>query len=157
MSGKNLNILISLLILISLSGCATLTEKQKPGEFRALKKRVSFLEAEIKNKDSEIDNLTNELDRERVKSQDLLKALKERKQGRKEKERILAQAKRKTYYYFVIRIQTALKKAGFSPGLIDGSMGSRTRAAIKNFQKANGLPADGCVDKQTWTLLRKHL
>ena len=27
----------------------------------------------------------------------------------------------------------------------------------KEFQKANNLPADGRVDKQTWTLLRHHL
>jgi len=65
--------------------------------------------------------------------------------------------KKQEYYSFVIEIQTALRNAGFNPGLIDGKMGARTRMVLKEFQKANSLPESGQVDKQTWTLLRKYL
>ena len=38
-------------------------------------------------------------------------------------------------------LQRALKKAGFNPGPIDGVYGPLTRAAVKRFQKAKGLPS----------------
>lgn len=46
-------------------------------------------------------------------------------------------------------IQTALKKAGFSPGTIDGIFGKKTEAAVKAFQRARGLVVDGIVGKKT--------
>ncbi|HVZ30032.1 MAG TPA: lytic murein transglycosylase, partial [Asticcacaulis sp.] len=39
--------------------------------------------------------------------------------------------------------QQALKAAGFDPGAVDGVIGVGTRTAIRNWQKANGEPADG--------------
>ncbi|MCX5697569.1 MAG: peptidoglycan-binding domain-containing protein [Candidatus Omnitrophica bacterium] len=54
-------------------------------------------------------------------------------------------------------IQTALKNAGFYNGLIDGKMGHHTRKAIREFQKANGLKADGVAGKKTKSLLAKYL
>lgn len=45
----------------------------------------------------------------------------------------------------VLEIQQALHAKGFDPGGHDGIMGARTRAAIKAFQRANGLVADGIV------------
>lgn len=39
--------------------------------------------------------------------------------------------------------QQALKAAGFDPGPIDGVIGAGTRKALKEWQKANNLPADG--------------
>ncbi|OIO32617.1 MAG: hypothetical protein AUJ70_05115 [Candidatus Omnitrophica bacterium CG1_02_40_15] len=54
-------------------------------------------------------------------------------------------------------IQTALKKAGFNPGSLDGKMGPRTRQAIKDFQKSKGLVPDGAVGPKTWASLSKYL
>ncbi|MFA4991010.1 MAG: peptidoglycan-binding domain-containing protein [Candidatus Omnitrophota bacterium] len=54
-------------------------------------------------------------------------------------------------------IQTALKNAGFDPGPIDGKMGQKTRQAIKDFQAAKGLVADGVVGPKTWAELGKHM
>ncbi|MCX5714992.1 MAG: peptidoglycan-binding domain-containing protein [Candidatus Omnitrophica bacterium] len=54
-------------------------------------------------------------------------------------------------------IQTALKNAGFYNGPVDGKLGSQTRKAIKDFQKANGLEADGIAGKKTKALLVKYL
>lgn len=42
-----------------------------------------------------------------------------------------------------IKSQTALKAAGFDPGTLDGVIGPATRMAIRNWQRANNLPADG--------------
>lgn len=54
-------------------------------------------------------------------------------------------------------IQTALKNAGYYSGAIDGKAGPKTKKAIEEFQKANGLKADGKVGAKTWNLLSKHL
>lgn len=46
-------------------------------------------------------------------------------------------------------IQTKLKNWGYYTGSIDGIFGSKTTAAVKYFQRVNGLTADGIVGKQT--------
>ena len=46
-------------------------------------------------------------------------------------------------------VQEALKAKGNDPGPIDGRMGSKTGAALKAFQQANGLKATGQMDNQT--------
>lgn len=43
----------------------------------------------------------------------------------------------------LMEIQQQLDQQGFDPGAIDGIPGSKTRLAIRAFQKAAGLPADG--------------
>lgn len=54
-------------------------------------------------------------------------------------------------------IQAALKNAGFYAGEVDGKIGARTKKAIAEFQKANGLTADGKVGPKTWNVLSKYL
>ena len=41
------------------------------------------------------------------------------------------------------RIQAALAEAGFDPGPVDGSLGPRSRRAIRAWQRANGYPETG--------------
>ncbi|MBU4252401.1 MAG: peptidoglycan-binding protein [Candidatus Omnitrophica bacterium] len=55
------------------------------------------------------------------------------------------------------QIQVSLKKAGFYKGEIDGKMGSRTKFAIKRFQKAKKLNPDGVVGPKTWEALERYL
>jgi len=55
------------------------------------------------------------------------------------------------------QIQTALKNAGLYTGAIDGKIGPLSRKAIIEFQKANGLQADGKVGPKTWAVLEKYL
>jgi hypothetical protein len=50
--------------------------------------------------------------------------------------------------------QADLKRHGFDPGATDGVLGSRTRAAIAAFQRAERLPATGALDPTTLTRLR---
>src|SRR5205823_1599212 len=57
----------------------------------------------------------------------------------------------------VLGIQKALQKLGFDPGQLDGVMGPPTQAAVKKFQQASGLPADGVVDAKTQAALAKAL
>jgi peptidoglycan hydrolase-like protein with peptidoglycan-binding domain len=54
-------------------------------------------------------------------------------------------------------IQTALKNAGYYSGNIDGKIGLKSKKAIEDFQKANGLTADGKVGPKTWAALSKYL
>lgn len=49
----------------------------------------------------------------------------------------------------VTDIQNVLKQQGFYTGAVDGIYGTATRNAVINFQKANGLAADGIVGKNT--------
>ena len=53
----------------------------------------------------------------------------------------------------VARIQKALKDAGFYQGEADGVFGGQTEAAVKKFQAAAGLGADGMVGPATWSKL----
>ncbi|MGL4607823.1 MAG: D-Ala-D-Ala carboxypeptidase family metallohydrolase [Eubacteriaceae bacterium] len=50
---------------------------------------------------------------------------------------------------YLLEIQTALNQKGYSPGPLDGIDGPLTRAAIRLFQKDNGLAVDGIVGNQT--------
>ncbi|MDD5427682.1 MAG: peptidoglycan-binding domain-containing protein [Candidatus Omnitrophica bacterium] len=54
-------------------------------------------------------------------------------------------------------IQRALKNAGFYTASIDGKLGPKTKSAIEEFQRANGLKVDGKVGPITWAELEKYL
>jgi peptidoglycan hydrolase-like protein with peptidoglycan-binding domain len=47
-------------------------------------------------------------------------------------------------------LQEALKALGYNPGPIDGVFGATTEAAVKAFQQARSITADGIVGKVTW-------
>lgn len=49
----------------------------------------------------------------------------------------------------VRQIQEKLKRWGYYNGAVDGVYGSKTEAAVKSFQKKNGLTADGIAGKKT--------
>ena len=53
----------------------------------------------------------------------------------------------------VKQIQTKLKNWGYYNGSVDGVYGSQTYEAVKNFQKKNGLTADGIAGSQTLAAL----
>jgi peptidoglycan hydrolase-like protein with peptidoglycan-binding domain len=53
----------------------------------------------------------------------------------------------------VKQLQQRLKDKGFNPGEIDGVFGLGTKAAVRAFQTANGMEADGLVGQKTWNAL----
>ncbi len=54
-------------------------------------------------------------------------------------------------------LQKALKAAGVYEGKVDGKVGSKTKAAVVEFQKAHSLKADGVVGQKTWNELKAYL
>lgn len=54
----------------------------------------------------------------------------------------------------VKELQTLLKNNGYNLD-VDGSFGPKTQAAVKAYQKANGLDVDGIVGTNTWGALTK--
>lgn len=49
----------------------------------------------------------------------------------------------------VTAVQQALKDRGHDPGEIDGALGPKTRAALREFQKKEGLKVSGRIDSAT--------
>ncbi len=52
------------------------------------------------------------------------------------------------------KVQIRLAELGYDPGPADGIKGQKTIEAIKQFQRDNGLVADGVVGNQTRTALK---
>ena len=50
-------------------------------------------------------------------------------------------------------LQMLLNCNGYSCGTVDGDFGPKTTAAVKQFQKANGLTQDGIVGVNTWSAI----
>lgn len=57
----------------------------------------------------------------------------------------------------VVQLQKALTAAGYSPGKADGDYGAATTNAVKAFQSAHGLTADGIAGPKTLAALSNTL
>ena len=57
----------------------------------------------------------------------------------------------------VINLQKNLKKLGYDAGTADGIYGTKTKEAVKKFQKANGLTVDGIAGSKTLAKIKKKL
>lgn len=134
-------LLLLSVFVISLSGCAT-ARKQSELDMQGLRNQVSVLESQLRDKDNEIYSLQEALNQANA----------EKEISTKKKISTEVKSRPNTK-----QIQAALANAGFNPGAIDGRMGRQTRDAIRAFQRANGLTADGKVGKKTWELLRGYL
>jgi hypothetical protein len=55
----------------------------------------------------------------------------------------------------VATLQRLLNSLGHNSGVVDGEFGPKTLAAVKSFQRAEGLGVDGVVGPKTWTALLK--
>ncbi|OGX15595.1 MAG: hypothetical protein A2166_02345 [Omnitrophica WOR_2 bacterium RBG_13_41_10] len=135
-------VLLVAIISLYLSGCVT-TGTQKQTEIQGLKNQISDLETQLQTKDEEINSL-----------KEVVKNSQEETQRMDSAKKVIPEAKTRPN---VRQIQVALKNAGFDPGVIDAKMGRQTKEAIKEFQRANNLKADGKVGKKTWGLLKEYL
>lgn len=135
-------IILTSILILGLVGCATTKKGESAGSSaQEMQTKISDLEKQLESKDEEIKDLEERLSRVKLpESDEIVNA----------KEVDVSKVTPKN-------IQTALKNSGFYAGEIDGKIGKKTKEAIKEFQKANGLKGDGVVGKQTWAKLQKHL
>src|SRR3990167_4607270 len=138
-------VLAVIVLALFLSGCATTTKKSNNIEIQQLKSRVAGLETDLQAKEQEIMRLEDELEKAREKRV----TYKEEKIG----EGKPAESKKLSDR----QVQTALKNAGFYRGSVDGKIGPTTTEAVKAFQRASGLKADGVVGRKTRASLMKYL
>lgn len=124
-------------LMVSLSGCVT-TIKKTDEQLESLKNQVSSLESQLQSKEEEINNLRCALSKTE-ETQSIIR-----------KCDITGRPNTR-------QIQTALLNAGYDPGAVDGKMGKKTKDAIKSFQSANNLVADGKAGSKTWALLKECL
>jgi peptidoglycan hydrolase-like protein with peptidoglycan-binding domain len=120
-----------------LSGCATMSKDSQLSN-QGLRNKVLALETQLKEKDDEI----NSLKEASVKSSE---------------DENVSQVGEANQLIDSKQIQTALKNAGYYQGAVDGKLGKKTRKAVREFQKANNLPADGRAGKDTWMILKGYL
>lgn len=130
-------------LTLVLLGCAA--QRQQLAKDQGLKMRISALEEELQQKNTEIRELESQLEEMRQES---ISSAPEEQTRQPQSGRPKASSR---------NVQLALKNAGYYVGPIDGKIGKKTRVAIKQFQKEKGLTADGVVGKQTWLKLMKYL
>ncbi|MFH1458060.1 MAG: peptidoglycan-binding domain-containing protein [Candidatus Omnitrophota bacterium] len=136
-----LRLLFLFCLVLLLSGCAS-THKKSSDQVQQLQGRISLLESELQKKDQEISSLEGGL----RKTQGFSSGSYKSKTGSSSEAPLS-----------VRQIQAALKNAGYYKGAVDGQMGPKTREAIRAFQKARGLKADGIIGRKTSQELRNYL
>ena len=142
------SILVVLGAALAGAGCAT-TRGSASLSTQELQGRVLHLENIAAQRDQELAMLRDELEAERRERETL-----EQRLGGKRASTGAATADGS----MTIRdIQRALQRAGLDPGPIDGRMGRKTRAAIRSFQEAHGLMADGRIGPQTIAKLKTYM
>jgi murein L,D-transpeptidase YcbB/YkuD len=146
--------LLVTLFVATMSGCATTHGKNNQDQ---LQSRLVELEKKLEEKDAEIVDLQYEV-------KDLSSKVGQSggsQERTSESASIPASSGTKDDIIKVnvsaSKIQTALKNAGHYTGKLDGKIGSGTKAAVVEFQKAQGLTADGVIGRKTWDALKKYL
>lgn len=142
---------MAMVVVFFTSGCSTVPKK--------VREEVSGIKSKVDTLESRVDSVeTKQAEAERMVSQqsqtiDELRSARERTvvtTNVTTRERPTVSRERTK------DIQTCLKNAGFYKGKIDGVKGRGTKSAIKEFQAANGLKADGVVGPKTWEVLSKY-
>ena len=148
---KNLLLaVVAVLAVFLVSGCSTVPKKFKE-EVSGIKSKVDTLESRVESVESK------QADAERLVSQQsqTIEELKAEKSS-EVKTNITTRTGTAKGKGRTKEIQACLKNAGFYKGKIDGVKGKATKRAVKEFQKANGLRADGTVGSKTWEALSKY-
>lgn len=136
MTNRIIKYFLSFILILCSAGCVTFT-RSRDTQIQELKTQITVLEAQLEASEMEIASLKN-----RQASNALMptKPLGEIDLNITPR-----------------NIQSALMNAGYDPGKIDGKLGSRTKEAVKAFQKENALKVDGKVGKETWNILKGYL
>ena len=148
--GKRFIVCVAFVMVIAFvaSGCSSVPKKTKE-EITGIKTRVDTLESKVGEME------TKQAYTERA-TQEQAAAIEEMKSVKMANTNISTKSSDAKVGARMRDIQQCLKNAGFYDGSVDGVKGRKTRKAIKDFQKANGLTADGLVGKKTWEALSKY-
>lgn len=145
---KRAGLFFGLIILTSLivSGCATAKPRRTDAQPATgpVNPQVAALQSELQAKDQQIQDLQYQLEQGRGPETNY--STRSTKGGKSSLITVSGVSVRD--------VQRALERAGFDPGRIDGKMGKKTKAAIKAFQRAHNLTADGVVGRRTWNALQ---
>ena len=151
MGRKNLLLAVVVMSTVFLvSGCSTVPKKFKE-EVSGIKSKVDTLDSRVGSVESKQAESERMVSQQNQTIEDL----------KSSKERVVTtnistrSAPVRTRGHMK-EVQVCLQNAGFYKGKIDGVKGKTTKKAIKEFQKANGLKADGKVGPKTWELLSKY-
>lgn len=139
------NVALVTVVVFAISGCGTAHKKTKTDEITTLKTRVEALETRV-----------DTVEAKQTEPVATAAVGEEYTSKRMPRSNIGTRPTDKSSSGRIKDVQTCLKNAGFYDGKIDGVKGKNTKKAIKKFQKANGLKADGVVGKRTWELLSKY-
>lgn len=154
MGRKGLVVIVAgVAVAFVISGCSTMPKKVKE-EISGLKTKVDTLESRVdtvESKQAEVEKVTTEqsqvIEQLKTEAQPTVKT----NVSVKSRDEAVQVSNTSTK-----DIQRCLKNAGFYDGSIDGIRGTQTKRAIRAFQSANGLRADGVVGPKTWDILSKY-
>jgi len=96
------------------------------------------------------DKAESKMERAKDKAREMKNDAKEKTTELKDKAKAkMNRMEAKAGHQDVTAMQQALKDKGYDPGAVDGRMGPRTKAALMEYQRAEGLSATGRWDDQT--------
>lgn len=151
-----IRILFGFLFVLGVSGCAT--TQNKASQQDQMQTRVVELEKKLEEKDAEIVDLQYAV-KDLSSRVDASKAPAVAEPFVPAAESVAVKGGNDIIRVAVApeNVQAALKAAGFYNGKVDGKIGAGTRAAVIQFQRSQGLNADGVIGPKTWDVLKTYL
>lgn len=128
--------------ILLMTGCAT-SSRTRVAEADALKARVDSLESQVAALNQRLEEAAQQPAPAEATNFTSRSAL--------------APAKPAKTRLTVRQAQKALTAAGYYKGPVDGKEGPQTKKAVKDFQQAQGLKADGVIGARTSEALSKYL
>ena len=148
MRHMSFRLILSLFLLIGLTGCSA-TSKKQDLQIQQMQSHLNYLESAVNKHEDDIAKLKN--DRAEAGAKPVYSFNEDLKEFNDEI------AGTDFDPPSASDIQKALKNAGFYKGSVDGKIGPKTSEAILSFQKDKKLKADGVIGKMTWMALKKYL